>query len=84
MQDKIRKNISNALEAIFINNFEIIIENVSHKHAGHFTGDGYSHFIITVKSVELLAKKPLERHRILNDATAKFMETVHSISFRFL
>ena len=84
MEKILTEKISTALSEISINDFTISIENVSHKHASHFTGNGNTHFIITVTSEELFAKKPLERHRILNNATANMMHDIHSISFKVI
>lgn len=84
METILHEKIASTLGNISINDFIISIENVSHKHASHFTGNGNTHFIITVISSELLAKKPLERHRILNNATAELMSEIHSISFKVI
>jgi len=84
MEKILHEKIGSTLGNISINDFIISIENVSHKHASHFTGNGNTHFIITVISSELLEKKPLERHRILNDATAELMSEIHSISFKVI
>lgn len=84
MQEILHGKIADALKKISINDFTISIENVSHKHAGHFTGNGNTHFVITVVSSELFAKKTLEKHRIINNATADLMNEVHSIEFKVL
>lgn len=82
METILHEKIATALSEISIDDCKIAIENVSHKHASHFTGNGNTHFVITVESNSLLAKKPLERHRILNNATANLMNDIHSISFK--
>jgi|GEM_PF-5071665 len=84
METILHEKIASTLGDIAINDFIISIENLSHKHASHFTGNGNTHFIITVISTELLEKKPLERHRILNNATAELMNEIHSISFKVI
>ena len=84
MEQKLHEIIASTLHAIDIKGFTITIDDVSHKHASHFTGNGNTHFVITVKSDELLTRKLLERHRILNDATANLMNEIHSISFKVI
>ncbi len=84
MEKILTEKISTALSEISIDDFTLSIDNVSHKHASHFAGNGNTHFIITVASVKLFAKKPLERHRILNNATANLMHEIHSISFKVI
>ena len=84
MEKVLKEKIAIKLRNILINDFTISIENVSHKHASHFTGNGNTHFIIMVESSSLFAKKPLERHRILNNATAELMNEIHSISFKVI
>ncbi len=84
METILHEKIASTLGDIAINDFIISIENVSHKHASHFTGNGNTHFIIIVESSSLFAKKPLERHRILNNATAELMNEIHSISFKVI
>lgn len=84
METILHEKIASTLGNISINDFIISIENVSHKHASHFTGNGNTHFMITIASNSLFAKKPLERHRILNNATAELMNEIHSISFKVI
>ncbi len=83
MENKIKDAIFIELQKHAIQNFTISIKNTSHQHATHFTGNGNTHFIVMVSSNELFAKKTLERHRILKDATASLMHEIHSISFKF-
>lgn len=61
----------------------IEVENISHKHAGHFKGSGQSHFVVRVKSRQLMQIKPLERHRVLNGGVSHLINSgkVHAISF---
>jgi stress-induced morphogen len=80
METILHEKIATALSEISIDDCKIAIENVSHKHASHFTGNGNTHFVITVESNSLFAKKPLES--ILNNATANLMNDIHSISFK--
>ena len=84
MHDSIRSLIIQELKKHNVEDYQINIDNVSHKHAGHFNGHGESHFNVTVCSNDLLIKKPLERHKILNQAVAELLntETIHAISFK--
>jgi stress-induced morphogen len=86
MQNIIRNLITQELDKHNIEDYQINIANVSHKHARHFNGNGESHFDITVHSRNILTKKPLERHKILNQAVAELLKTekVHAISFKIV
>lgn len=83
MENKIMEAIFFELHNNSIQDFTINIENISNQHSGHFTGNGNTHFIVTISSQILFHKKPLERHRILNKATANLMNEIHAISFNF-
>ncbi|MDA0617254.1 MAG: BolA/IbaG family iron-sulfur metabolism protein [Proteobacteria bacterium] len=84
MQNTIHTLVTTALERHGIASFTITVENISHQHAGHFNGNGESHFVVTVESENLLKNKPLERHRILNEAVSYLLKNgeVHAISFK--
>jgi BolA protein len=84
VQNIIKNLITQELEKYNIKDYQINIANVSHKHAGHFNGNGESHFDITVYSRNILTKTPLERHKILNQAVAELLKTekVHAVSFK--
>ncbi len=84
MQKTIQNLIEKSLEIFDIKTFEVSVKNVSQRHADHFEGNGESHFNVNVKSNELTLKKPLERHRVLNNAVAHLLnsEKVHAISFK--
>ncbi len=84
MQNTIHALVKNALEEHDISDFVIEIENISHQHAGHFNGNGQSHFVVVVESETLLKKRLLERHRILNGAVSHLLRSdeVHAVSFR--
>jgi stress-induced morphogen len=84
MHNGIRNLITQELKKHNVKDYQINIDNVSHKHAGHFNGNGESHFDVTVYSNDLLIKKPLERHKVLNQAVAELLKTekVHAISFK--
>ncbi len=84
MQNIIRNLITQELEKHNIKYSQTNIDNISYKHAGHFNGNGETHFDVTVYSNDLLIKKPLERHKVLNQAVAELLTTekVHAISFK--
>jgi len=86
MHNSIRDLIIHELKKHNVKDYQINVNNVSHKHAGHFSGNGESHFDVTVYSSDLLIKKPLERHKILNQAVAELLKTekVHAISFKIV
>ncbi len=82
--DTVIANIINKhLESCGVNNVGVFVKNVSQLHAGHFQGNGNTHFIVTVKSDEFLKVKAIERHKILNNAIKDFVKhhDIHSISF---
>jgi stress-induced morphogen len=83
MEQELKNLIQEALLKANFQNFEIKIENISHLHAGHFNGDGNSHFNIKIICEELKSLTPIKRHRILNGSISNLLtsEKIHAVSF---
>lgn len=83
MINKLRTLIDEALIANNCVDVSINIENVSHKHANHFQGNGNTHFVVIVQSPSLMQMPTVARHRILNGAVSHLLQSneVHSITF---
>lgn len=63
----------------------IRLEDQSHRHAGHAGArpDGESHFAVSIVSPAFAGKRPLERHRMVNEAVAEELrERVHALAIR--
>jgi BolA protein len=75
--------IQTALEDAF-QPIELEIVDESHKHAGHAGArDGGGHFIVHITASCFEGKSQLQRHRMVNAATAHlFGETIHALSIK--
>lgn len=84
METIIRSIVTNALEGENITDQTVEVQNISDQHAGHFTGNGQTHFVVTVRSQNLMKLKPIVRHKLLNNAVSHLLKTeqVHAISFK--
>jgi BolA family transcriptional regulator, general stress-responsive regulator len=65
----------------------LVIDNDSHRHAGHRSspGTGNSHFTVTVVADAFAGKSRVERHRLVNAALdAHLKGVVHALAIRAL
>ena len=61
------------------------IENESHKHAGHFSGNGDTHFKLEVVSADFSGESRVQRHRLINTMLSDcFDQGLHALSLSLL
>lgn len=80
--DRIREVLEDAFHPDSLN----IIDD-SHRHAGHAGAQehGGGHFIVEIVSEKFAGKSRIERHRMVNRATAGFFgPTIHALNIRAL
>jgi len=54
-------------------------------HAGHASSGGKGHFRVRIVSLSFSGLKPLQRHRLVNEALASLFETeVHAVAMETL
>ena len=60
----------------------LVVENESHRHAGHGgdDGSGESHFAIHIRAPELAALGRVDRHRAVNRALGDITRRVHALA----
>lgn len=83
MQQQIYSLIEKHLQNLKITFSDILINDISYKHAGHMENTEESHYNVTVKSEQLAGMKVFEKHKILNDAVSPLVlkNAIHAISF---
>ncbi len=61
---------------------ELVVENESHRHAGHSgdDGSGESHFAIRIRADALAAMGRVARHRAVQAALGDINQRAHAIS----
>ena len=82
----VEKSMHAALQAA-LKPTRLVIENDSHRHAGHRSspGSGNSHFTVTVVSDAFAGRSRVERHRLVNAALdAHLKGVVHALAVRAL
>ena len=61
------------------------VRDESAAHAGHASGAGKGHFRLRIVSTCFEGLKPLQRHRLVNDALAPLFETeLHALAMETL
>lgn len=76
--DRIREALEEAFHPISLN-----ITDESHKHAGHAGAKelGGGHFVVEIVSEKFAGQSRIERHRMVNRATAAlFGPTIHALN----
>ena len=61
---------------------ELVIENQSHRHAGHAgdDGSGESHFAVRIRSVALAPLGRVARHRAVHQALGDLVGRIHALA----
>lgn len=65
----------------------LIVENESHKHAGHAgdDGSGQSHFKVTISAPEFAEDTRLQAHRKINDCLSEELKhNIHALSLHVI
>ncbi len=77
----IEETLRARLEAAFAPT-EMVIENESHKHAGHAgdDGTGESHFRLMIRAVSLGPMSRVERHRAVHKAIGDLTTRIHALA----
>jgi BolA protein len=61
------------------------VRDDSAAHAGHASAGGKGHFRVRIVSLSFSGLKPLQRHRLVNEALAALFETeVHAVAMETL
>jgi BolA protein len=83
IENKIREKLLDAFSPV-----ELVIENESHKHAGHAgmqgrAPTGETHFNVLIVSDQFAGRSRVERHRMVNTVlAAELAGQVHALSVK--
>jgi BolA protein len=81
---RIRQQIETKLTAAFEPTL-LTIEDESHLHKGHggYRPEGESHFRLHIVSDAFIGKRPLQRHRMVNEVLAEELrDHIHALAIR--
>jgi len=61
---------------------ELVVENESHRHAGHAgdDGSGESHFRVTIRAAAFAPMGRVERHRAVHRALGDLTARIHALA----
>lgn len=61
---------------------ELVVENESHRHAGHAgdDGSGESHFRVTIRAAAFAPMSRVERHRAVHRALGDLTARIHALA----
>ena len=61
---------------------ELVVENESHRHAGHAgdDGSGESHFRVTIRAAAFTPMGRVERHRAVHRALGDLTARIHALA----
>ncbi len=82
-EDRIREKLTEAFSPV-----SLIVENESHKHAGHAAmkgaaNTGETHFAVTIISDGFQGRSRIERHRMVHETLAEELAgSVHALSVK--
>ncbi|HEX4375930.1 MAG TPA: BolA family protein [Steroidobacteraceae bacterium] len=63
----------------------LAVRDDSHAHVGHHSAGGKGHFHVTVVSTSFEGLRPLQRHRLVNDALSPLFDTIiHALAIETL
>ena len=77
----VKEDIEARLTAAFAPT-ELLVENESHRHAGHAgdDGSGESHFRVTIRAAAFAPMGRVERHRAVHRALGDLTTRIHALA----
>jgi len=77
----VKEDIEARLTAAFAPS-ELVVENESHRHAGHAgdDGSGESHFRVTIRAAAFAPMGRVERHRAVHRALGDLTARIHALA----
>ncbi|NGM45598.1 BolA family transcriptional regulator [Rhodobacter sp. SGA-6-6] len=77
VKDEIEARLTEAFAPI-----ELVVENESHRHAGHAgdDGSGESHFRVTIRAAAFAPMGRVERHRAVHRALGDLTARIHALA----